>query len=310
MRVGILGAGAIGTVFAAALSEVATSVSILAREPQASYLEVEGLEMTFSNGDVRRYPPSSWSILRPGDLAPEVDLLLLSAKASSTRELAPIASQWLAPLGYVISLQNGLGHAHQLGLHCGHSRVIPAITTHGANRQGPGHTHWAGVGEVILGNSGESPSDAMQPILDLFAKASLHPRWSTSIDSEIWLKLIYNAAINPIASICGITNGEILSSPDLRAYASSIVQEATRMGHLHGADLPPLLEIEAGLDHILTMTSNNECSMLQDLKAGRKTEIESICGVLIETSEEHGVPIPTLRAVYALVRSLEAGILV
>ena len=118
------------------------------------------------------------------------------------------------------------------------------------------------------------------------------------------LKLLLNVAINPLAAICGVRNGEILSNSDFRDQAQAAMHEAALVVAAEGIDLSDI-DLERRLDEVLGATADNRCSMLQDVMAGRPTEIDAICGEVVRMAEGHGLPTPLNQQLLTMVKGIE-----
>ena len=235
-------------------------------------------------------------------------MVLLCSKANATEELAAVAAHLLSSEGVVISLQNGIANENILARFCGSHRVLGALTTHGATRLEPGKTKWAGRGEIVIGNCGgnlTSQSPQVAELLNHLHSAELNPRWSENIDAELWLKLLLNCAINPLAAICGCSNGGLLESPHLHEQSLSTLLEAAMVGRTIGIDLPQDESLMEQLDLVLAATAENDCSMLQDLRRGATTEIDSINGEVLRIAEQAGIACPLNAQLVALVKGVE-----
>jgi 2-dehydropantoate 2-reductase len=121
----------------------------------------------------------------------------------------------------------------------------------------------------------------------------------------VWGKLIVNAAINPVAALAGVTNGEVAARPTLRALAARVAAEGEAVARARGIALPYPSAMEATLE-TARGTADNRCSMLQDLEAGRPTEIDYLNGAIAAMAEGCGVAAPANRAIAALVRQVSA----
>ena len=130
--------------------------------------------------------------------------------------------------------------------------------------------------------------------------------WVEDLDSSIWVKAIINVAINPICAIAGLENGMIESDPYLLSLSLAAASEAATVARNKGVDIPDI-DIEGRVIEVIRSTSNNRCSMLQDLMSGRRTEIDSLCGRISEEAEASGVPVPVNSTLYALVKAIETA---
>lgn len=132
----------------------------------------------------------------------------------------------------------------------------------------------------------------------------MNPKWSSDIEKEIWKKLMINVAINPICAIAGVRNGALTQIPELWVQSLEAMREAESIARASGVDLGSM-DNEEYLRKVVTSTSENRVSMLQDLMAGRKTEIDFLCGAVVSKGEELGIPTPRNEVLLALMRGIE-----
>ena len=308
MRIAILGSGSLGSLYAALLSQV-DGVELLVHgrgshgaHMAANGLQLEGLESFFlSNNDVFF---SLEEVGIPPNSLGTIDFALLTGKAGQTPHLAGLAHQLLNDQGMVLCLSNGLGHAEQCIEILGPQRVFAATSTHGAWRPSAGCVHWAGKGQTVLGSLPGGPGELeAKPLLDVFSAAGLEPAWSSDGLAALWKKVLLNIAINPIAALAGVENG-VLLRPDLFSAAFSTMLEGAAVARIERVALPDDAELEQQLRQVLTATSTNICSMLQDIRAGRKTEISVLNQAIVVRGERAGIATPLNQMLVAMVNAL------
>jgi 2-dehydropantoate 2-reductase len=315
MRVALLGVGAIGGLVAVRLG-AKTQVELLlhARGAQAEALAAVGLLLHAADEESPlQLTPDRYTLSVDGmplDQAweSETDLVIICSKSHSTLELASLAHRLLAADGLAFSLQNGLGHAETLMRYLTAARVLGGSTLHGAYRMGPGEVRWNGSGGIQLGSFPGTDLNVddkrVRRIIQLLQDAGLEPDWMADIQSTLWLKLIINVAINPLAAICGVQNGALLESPELHQQALAVLHEAESIAAAEGVDLSGI-DLENRLNQVLESTATNVCSMLQDVRAGNRTEIDSLCGEIVRRGESHGIPTPLNGQMLAAIHGIE-----
>ena len=310
MRIAVLGVGSIGGVLWGALSDTDCDLLAISRGSSASNLSSMGLVLYSPEGPIEAIPPERFVTFDsesgpvPEGIANSCDVAFICGKADSTPVLSQIAEEILKQDGMAISLQNGMGHAHALAHRLGRERMLGGITTHGAWRDDTG-THWVGRGSITIGSLDSSaPSANTERLIGVLDQAGLSPEWSQDINRTIWTKLLVNVAINPVCSISGVRNGTLLEVPELWRQAISAMSEAARVATASGVDLSEL-DLEELLREVATNTADNRCSMLQDIMAGRKTEVDQLCGAVVEMGESVGVPTPRNEMLHALISGIE-----
>ena len=302
MRIGIFGPGAIGGLFAALLRS--NELYIFARGATEGELK-SGLIMHTPEGELIHVLPTEYKLsCNPGEL----DVALICGKSSSTSELADMVKEYLSDEGIAFSVQNGLGHSEVLAARLGWQRVLSASTIHASTRLGLNEVQWTGRGEISIGGlHSESPRLAdprVSSLLRCFKDAQLEPVWCDDIEQGLWIKLLLNIAINPLAAISGQENGEILRSESLLEQAIAIMDEGRKVAIAEGITIESE-EMIGRLLQVLESTANNRCSMLQDIMAGRSTEINSLCGEVVRRAEKHGIPTPLNLQLMSLVSAIE-----
>lgn len=280
----IVGAGALGLHFAAGLA-AAGPVALVARNG----VRADALRAGVQVGS-RRFVPE---VFAP-DALPEADWVILLVKTGDTAEAARTALA-LHPQG-VLSLQNGLVEPI-LRAACARVPAGQGITTEGAFREGP-RVQPAGAGETLL-------PPGFEAVAERLAAAGFRARIEPAIAAARLAKLLVNVAINPLAALFRVPNGALLAPPH-RVLLEALVREAWPVLRQAGLDL----DEDAALARVVavaTATAGNRASMLQDVLAGRRTEIDAITGTLLTMAEAGGVELPTHRAVFTLVRRLAPG---
>ena len=308
MKIAILGAGSLGSLLAGFLSQDSQiELLVHSKGDHGAMMVAKGLEI---QGEASIQVDSTDALFTldevgiPEQLDGSMDVVLLTGKAHSTPLLAKLANRLLRPAGIAMSLSNGLGHAEVLVAALGPHRVVCGTTTYAAWRPGPGVVHFAGHGQIVLGQLQGGPSALeVQPLIDAFTRSALSISWSEHGPSTVWMKVLLNIAINAIAALSGLKNGELLN-PALFNAALETMLEGARVARQEGAILPDDLELEQQLQAVLHATSENNCSMLQDVRTGRMTEIAYLNQAVVERGERIGMRAPMNQMLSAMIEAL------
>ena len=278
----IVGAGALGLHFAAGLAAHGP-VAVLARDAAGAATLRAGVRV----GDALFHADA----FAPDD-APAADWVIVLVKAGDTEDAARTALL-LEPRG-VLSLQNGLLE-ERLRTVCGNVPCGQGLTTAGAWRDASGVTPVA-RGETLL-------PPGFETVAELLAAAGFPARIAPDIAVARLAKLLVNAAINPLTAIFRVRNGELLTPPHA-LWLAALVREAWPVLRAEGLTLDETAA-HAHVRSIAHATAANRASMLQDVLAGRRTEIDAITGALVALAERHALPVPTHVAVQQMVRVLD-----
>ena len=295
MRIAVLGAGSIGCLIAAKLVEAGLDVLVHARGEHGAVLALSGLNV--SGVWDFQIQPNQWTVsLDESGIHPSLEKSfnqsIITCKAKDTEKLAEIAAQITD--GPVLSLQNGLGNHEILSRYVFENSAV-GVTTNAVKRISPGQIDWVGRGSSAVGGpTGEQFIETL---------SMLDAEYNHDVSSIIWNKLLINVAINPLAAICGVMNGELLSEP-LLSQAESTMLEAANVARLLGVEVAEDHILIQNLHSVLDSTAENECSMLADVKAGRETEIDVLCGQVVARGEKLVVPTPLNSMLLSQIKAL------
>ena len=303
MRIAVLGAGALGCVFAAHLAARAQVWMLGSWTEGIAAVQRNGIRITERDGSVRQVEIRATT--DPAQVPP-VDCALLLVKSYQTERAADWAAQVLRPDGLAVTLQNGLDNGSKLAAVVGTERAAVGVNYTGATLLGPGETrHTAQLTNII----GTSPvtAERVNALCVLLTAVGLSTRASDAIEGELWGKAVVNVAINPLTALWRIPNGELLTAPERHGLLAELVGEAVSVTQARGITLP-LDDPLAHTEKICRASAANHSSMLQDVERGRPTEIDSINGMIVSEGRRLGVPVPMNEAVWRLVRGLGDGV--
>jgi 2-dehydropantoate 2-reductase len=205
--------------------------------------------------------------------------------------------------GYVATVQNGLGNEETLAKHV--ARVIRGTTFPAGKIIEPGHVQWDVKGDTTLGPFGDTPLDAVQRLAEACTRGGMPTSAVADARGPQWRKVIFNASTNPIGALTGLTHGRVCERPDLRALVSGLVDEGKAVAAAQGIVLDA--DPEDLIDHAAKreVAYDHKASMLQDVEARRRTEIDYLNGGIVRFGREHGVATPLNEAIWALVKGVE-----
>ena len=297
MRIGIVGAGALGTLFGQRLA-AANEVMLLERRPEVvDAVKRDGLRV---DGEGRAAYPTT----EPRELF-GVQVLFVFVRATDTlRALRPFASE-LSPATAIVSLQNGLGNEEAIKTSLGSTiSLVIGATTESALAIGPGDVRRVGDGTTVLGSAGASP-EVVNRVVRLLVDAGFRASAAYDIRPHLWGKLIANAAINPVSALLDRPNGVVLSDPHAGDVARSLAQEAATVANAMRIPLP-FTDPWSYVRTIVEQTAELDNSMLYDLRAGASTEVDFINGAVVAAGRRAGVPTPYNETLTALVKARES----
>lgn len=302
MRILVFGAGALGGFLGGLLSQK-YDVTLYGREEKILPIEKSGLKITGINECVV-HPKI---LFKPEDIKEtEFDLIILAVKSYDTNSALDIIKKNASQTSTILSLQNGLDNEIKIAEAVGEKRTLGGVTSHGITYVGPAHVHHAGIGETIIGELDGQETDRIKEIADALTSVGIETKISNNIGSEIWAKGIVNAAINPLTALTRLTNGYLLTIPNLTRLLEDTCSECIKVAEAAKIDLLGC-DVIKKTKNVARLTRDNRSSMLQDIDRGKRTEIESINGAIVQVGKKHGVKTPINSSLVALVKGIEEG---
>jgi len=299
-RVCIVGAGVIGSLFAGHLAQVCDVSVLTRRQDHADALNREGLRVS---GKSERQAQMRASV--DPDALPSPDVAIIATKATGLRGALEALTDAF-PEATMTTVLNGLG-AEEIVREHGNWPIVSAVTFMSGTRHSDTHVEYILDTETWLGPYEETPFERVQEIAETIVASGLEAEALPDLRPAQWSKLIFNAAVNPVAALTGLPHDPHFAADD----------EPTDLGHLvHGlVDEGKAVAEAAGIElhddpwemNVLATQrgSAHYPSMLEDVDAHRKTEIELITGSLVRAAEQHDVPVPLHTLLYELVKAKE-----
>ena len=302
MIVTIAGCGALGGVIAAHLIRGGVSVQAFQRKGRTlEVLKEKGITLLSENGKTAPACPFTAVSDDPGDLLP-TGLILVLVKAYQTGSISPLKGL-LSPEGIVLTVQNGLGNAEKLCSIFGEKRVAAGITTYGGIRLSPGVVREGLQGSITFGPWSGGKTNRYQRIERLLADAGLRVVQVSDPRPLLWKKLSMNVMANPVFALTRMSVGQVANNP----FALDLMKKVGREAVEAAARAGVIMDFQENWQFFmknLDRAPDHKPSMLQDMEAGRKMEIESILGsVLSQASNEEDFPYT--RSLYNLLSAID-----
>jgi 2-dehydropantoate 2-reductase len=309
-RVCVVGAGVIGSLYAAHLSRVA-EVSVLVRRPEQAEALRQGLRVSGKS----EFTAAVVATPDPAEL-PEFDLGIVSTKATDLEAAAArLAGRFDGAT--MMTIQNGLGAEEILRAH-GSWPVISAVTFMSWVRHDDAHVEYELDTETWLGPfAGTTTFERAQEIEALLVESGLRARAFPDLRPAQWSKLIFNATVNTVAALTDLPHvsafGEVDAPTDLGLLVRDLMDEGKRVAAAAGVELhedPWEMNVHAvrrGETEAASGAYAHVPSMLDDVRSHRRTEVDFITGALVREAEHAGVPVPLHEAMYRLVKAREAA---
>ncbi len=291
----ILGAGAIGTLWADLLMQAGHDVSLILRQADARLND--GINVIDTATATQHHFQPHIEVL--GDEQSPITHLLVTTKAQHTESALRALLPRVQASTQVVLLQNGMGQQQQAADLLPGQPLWAATTTAGAWRESPTRLHRVSLGQTLIG-----PWYPKLPMLpDGWESLPIQLQGCAQIEPILWRKLAINCAINPLTALHQCRNGELLTDPERRALLRQVCLEVEAVAQARGIELfdcPLRQQAEA----VAESTAGNLSSMLQDVRHGRVTEIEQITGFLCRQASALGIDVPLNSDLLQQVRNL------
>lgn len=302
MKIVIIGAGAMGSLFAAYLSKSKDEIWLLDKySERAKKIKEEGIKVEGVSGTWKAKVNATSCVSE----IEEADLIIIAVKSYDTKLAVKNVKALLKKDGLALTLQNGLGNIEILSEVIGAERSLCGITNQGATFIETANIRHAGKGETIIGRIDGKIPVQLRYIRELFNKVGLETRISKDIKGLLWSKLIVNVGINALTAITHLNNGRLIELDSARKILEDAVGEATRVAKKKRIKLAyddPLSKVEA----VCEATATNISSMLQDILKSKRTEIDFINGVIVREAQALGVPAPVNIVLTNLIKTIES----
>ena len=265
----------------------------------------DGLKVQNKTGDISVHKVRA--VLSPAEATGPVDLLLVFVKCYHTAEAVKSALPLLGPSSTVLSLQNGWGNGPRIAEIVGRERVVLGVCYHSATVLAPGHVLHAGQGKTFIGEMDGAVSPRVLAIAEAFSKAGVDIEASAQVLREIWSKLALNVATLPTSSSIKLSAEKLPNTPEMQSLMQSLLREVVAVANAQGIALDFTERWDAITGLLGRLAPNTKGSMLQDVENHRRTEIDVMCGAIVEAGQRLGLTTPYNHAMLCLIKALEAN---
>ncbi len=304
MRVLIIGAGALGGLIGARLTEAGEDVILYeVNRARARLLNESGLmigEAQKTERCVRVKVVTSLVDVEP------VDLMFVAVKSYQTQTAMESALPAVGPHTWVLSVQNGVGNVEVIAKFVHPERILTGITFHSIQHTGPNRLRYrTGINPMQVAPYCGAVTDELRHIEETFCKAGLTTKVVPNVDHAVWQKLLHNAVVNPVSALTGMTCDELLEDDDMQKLMRGLTEEIVAVMRARGV---PVVDEEDPYRPVIgsqRALGKNRPSMWQDVVRGFPTEVDAINGGVVAEADRLGLKAPLNWALVRMVHSLE-----
>ncbi len=302
MKVAVLGAGAMGSLYGAHLAKGGQDVWLIdVWQEHVDAINQHGLKIFY---DDHFETVEIKATLNPLDIENTMDLILVFVKSYHTGLVLENCIHLIGDKTKLLTLQNGVGNVDILERFVSRTQILAGTTAHGANVRGPGQINHAGKGKTIIGRIDGINTKDEEELASIFHASGLDTELRDRIEGLIWDKLLVNVGINPLTALLLVKNGILLENNETEELIDLLVGEAWEVAKKSNI----ILSHNDPIGHVKSIakaTGENKSSMLQDILKGRKTEIDFINGAITHKGKEVGVATPYNELITRLIKAKE-----
>lgn len=300
MKISIIGAGAMGSLYGGKLSLSGSQVLLydINRE-HIDKIRDHGLIIEEPEGEEITRPEAS----SDKEALRGSEVMIIFVKSAATEIVVRDIKEYIAPETIVVTLQNGLGNEGIIRKHLGADRSAAGVTSQGATFLEAGRIRHAGRGPTHLCMS-DKKNNRLVPFVEELNRAGFDAHIEENIENLIWSKLIINVGINALTALTALPNGKLLDYKETKEIMADLVNEALQVTRAKGIQLT-LADPLQRVYEIALQTAANRSSMLQDFDNNRVTEIDFINGAIVREAEKLAIQVPVNRTITRLVKTIE-----
>jgi 2-dehydropantoate 2-reductase len=301
MNILIMGAGAVGSAFGGFLRKSGHDVTLVGRTDHMDAITQNGLRISGIWGDHR--VDGFQCVAHVTEAKGPFDAVLLCVKSFDTAAASRAIKPYLSENTLLVSLQNGVGNVEHIFEATEHPWTLGGRVIFGIVRPAPGEVDitvytqpvMIGFPAAQLANASPYILQRAQSFADAIAAAGIPCDYTSNIEQHLWAKLLYNCALNPLSALHCVHYGALPERPEWRLLMDGIIDEIFAVASGRGVELlwshPDAFRL-LFYDKLVPDTYHHLSSMLQDIEKGNRTEIDALCGMVVQYALEQGIAVP------------------
>jgi len=297
-KISIIGAGALGAVYAALLYDMDPGcVTFVAGGERAQRLRREGV--------VVNAKPYHIPVLTPEERAEPADLVMVAVKYQHLDEAIRDMKNRVGAETLILSVMNGIESEERIGAVYGMDRVLYAVSLGIDALRDGNRVIYTTQGKLFIGEAANlAPTERVQRVQEFFQKAGMIYETPPDMLRILWWKFMINVGINQASAVLRAPYAVFQAAGEARELMGAAMREVVRLAGKAGVDLSEA-DIEGFDPFLFRLNPQGKTSMLQDVEAGRKTEVEMFAGRVIELGRYYDVPTPVNQGLFAQIRKIE-----
>ena len=305
MKITVIGPGAMGLLFGGKLAACADVSLIGSNTANLKEINEKGVTIKRDGSSVTRMVPA----YKGGSCKEPADVVLLFTKAYQIRDVLSENRGLIGPDTMLLTLQNGAGHDRVMREFADSAHVLIGTTKQGSYRESASVIVNSGLGETVFGGAasqGEQAPDRarLEELRSVFESAGFPCAVSDNIRFEVWNKLMINASSSVLSGVLQVPQGYVAENEMAWSICEDLIREICAAAAGEGAVFVPEEQILRVREH-LRKAPDGYTSIYADIKNGRKTEADFICGAVVRAAQEQGLRVPVQETILRLVHAME-----
>ena len=301
MKIAVLGAGAMGMLFGGYLSRRNDVFLVEVNEDRVRQINESGVLIREKDGSDGRFFPKAVS---KTDGLGQMDLVIVFVKAMFTQDALSSNRGLIGKNTYLMTLQNGAGHEARLLPFTDEKHIIIGSTQHNSSIIENGHVNHGGAGLTSIGLPGGG-SEVLQAIAENLTACGFECVTSNEVKKQIWTKLFTNTAASSLTAVLQVPLGFIYSDPSAHELMVKLCKEAVAVANAEGFARFEEADVIAGVEAVCKNAPNGYTSIYADIRDGRRSEVDTISGSVVEAARRLGVSVPCHEMIVSLIHALE-----
>ena len=302
MKIGVIGAGAVGLFFGSLLQRSGQDMHYLLRSDYDA-ISNNGLNVYSINGD---FHLENLNVYREARAIGKVDLVLIALKTVSNHNMVDLVKPLVGPDTMILTLQNGIGNEEILAEAFGSKNILGGITYLGAARKEPGSVYHTNMGKIDLGEFTGPPAERCETLATMFSEAGIPCKVINDLRRKRWEKLCWNIPFNGLAALLNQDTAQLLADAGMKELIHKLIVEITTAANAQEILKP--LDGDSFANNLIGYTEKltpYRPSMLVDRDAGRAMETESILGVPLQQARDKGIEMVHVDMLYKLLVAID-----
>ena len=300
MKITVLGAGAMGSLFSGYLSRINDVTVVDVSDAMVNAINSKGTRIREKDGSVTLCHPKAVS--NSAGIGFQ-DLIIVFVKSMFTISALEGNRGLIGPDTYIMTLQNGAGHESKLLKFADRKHVIIGSTQHNSSVIEPGFVNHGGSGVTSIGLI-DGNSECLSAIAENFTKCGFECHTENNVQKQIWKKMFTNTAASSLTALYQVPLGFIHTDPEANRLMRQLCKEAVEVANSLGLGFD-LDEVINDVEAVCINAPNGYTSIYADIRDGRKSEVDTISGSVVEAAHDQGIPVPYHEMVVKCIHAME-----